>query len=203
MDLDEAVSSHDQQMEAAHEELFSVGARSLKPIVVAANGTALGGGLGLVAQGHVVLAEEGAVFGLPEIRIGLWPLLVYRSVSAALGPRRTLELSLTGQPFKAEEAFEWGLVCRVCPHAELADRAYSVARQIAKASPDAISCGMRYVRDAAGKSWSEAGRLAAELRKELMQSADFREGVEAFKHKREPHWPSMPAHFYETNPHRH
>src|SRR5579884_1037556 len=115
MDLDEAVASPDAQMEAAHEELFSMGARSLKPIVVAANGTALGGGLGLVAQGHVVLAAEGAVFGLPEIRIGLWPLLVYRSVSAALGPRRTLELSLTGQPFQAEEGFEWGLVSRVCP----------------------------------------------------------------------------------------
>jgi enoyl-CoA hydratase/carnithine racemase len=203
MDLDEASELHEKKLEEAHDELFSIGAQSLKPIVVAANGTALGGGLGLVAQGHVVLATEGAVFGLPEIRIGLWPFLVYRSVSAALGPRRTLELSLTGQPFHAEEAFEWGLVSRICPPAEIADRARSLARQIAKVSPQAVACGMRYVRDAAEKSWSDAGKLAAELRAELMESADFREGCLAFKQKREARWPSMPAGFYEASENAH
>src|SRR5579883_324495 len=200
MDLDEASEVGHEHLEAAHDELFRMGTRSLKPIVVAANGTALGGGVGLVAQGHVVLAAEGAVFGLPEIRVGLWPFLVYRSVCAALGHRRTLELSLTGQPFHAEEAFEWGLVSRVCPAAEIADRARSTARQISKASPQAVSCGMRYVRDAAGKPWEEAGKLAAVLRSELMDSADFQEGVLAFKQRREPRWPSMPVQFYQPKP---
>lgn len=199
MDLDEASELRGPELEAAHEALFSAGTQSLKPIVVAANGTALGGGLGLVAQGHVVLVGSGAVFGLPEIRVGLWPFLVYRSVSAVLGERRTLELSLTGQHFSAEQAVEWGLAHRVCPFPEVLDRARSVARQLAKSSPFAIACGMRYVRDAVGKTWQEAGEIAASLRGELMESADFREGYLAFKEKREARWPSMPADGYDSH----
>ena len=76
-----------------HEELFTLGANARKPIVIGVNGAALAGGLGLVAQGHVVLASPNAVFGLPEVRIGFWPFVVYRAVESALGKRRTLELS--------------------------------------------------------------------------------------------------------------
>ena len=72
----------------AHEKLFSLSRESLKPIVMAVDGAALGGGLGLVAQGHCVFASEAAAFGLPEIGVGLWPFLVYRSLVDAIGPRR-------------------------------------------------------------------------------------------------------------------
>lgn len=203
MDLDEVAGANEPQLNATHDALFSTGAQSLKPIVVAVNGTALGGGLGLVAQGHVVLAAEGVVFGLPEIRIGLWPFMVYRAVSAALGARRTLELSLTGQHFSSAEACDWGLVHRVCPGSEVADRAKAIARQLAKSSPLALGCGMRYVRESAGRSWNESGELAAALRNQVMASADFKEGVQAFKMKREAHWPSMPEGFYEVHPSDH
>lgn len=192
MDLDEAIGPDSSKLSQIHETLFTIGATSLKPIVVCVGGAALGGGLGLVAQGHAVLAAEGAAFALTEIRVGLWPFLVYRAVEAALGPRRTLELSLTGQIFHSHAACEWGLVHQVCPPAETLDRAKGLAREIAKASPAAISIGMRYVRDARGRSHQEKGELAATLRDELMQSDDFKEGVAAFKHKREPRWPSMP-----------
>lgn len=200
MDLDEVAGANESELNAVHDALFSAGAQSLKPIVVAVNGTALGGGLGLVAQGHVVLAAEGAVFGLPEIRIGLWPFMVYRAVSAALGARRTLELSLTGQHFSSAQACEWGLVHRVCPCSEIADRAKSISRQLGKSSPLALSCGMQYVRDSMAKSWDESGELAAMLRNRVMASADFKEGVQAFKMKREARWPSMPEGFYEPRP---
>ncbi len=191
MDLDEAVGPNAAQLSAIHDALFTIGMTSLKPIVVCVGGAALGGGLGLAAQGHVVVAAEGAAFALTEIRVGLWPFLVYRSVEAALGSRRTLELSLTGQVFHAQDALEWGLVHQVSPPAETMERAKGLAREIAKASPLAIAAGMRYVREARGRSVQEAGELAAVLRDELMDSEDFKEGVAAFKHKREPRWPSM------------
>lgn len=192
MDLDEASEMHEDELADVHEHLFTIGANSSKPIVVCVNGPALGGGLGLVAQGHVVVAAEGSVFGLPEIRVGLWPFLVYRAVEAALGPRRTLELSLTGRMFHANDALQWGMVHHICPPAETADRAKAVARELAKASPAAIAAGMQYFHGSRGKTSKEAGELAKSLRNELMQSGDFREGYDAFKHKREPRWPSMP-----------
>jgi enoyl-CoA hydratase/carnithine racemase len=199
MDLDEAVDQHGADLAALHDDLFTIGATSMKPIVVCVNGPALGGGLGLVAQGHVVLAAQGAVFGLPEIRIGLWPFMVYRSVEAALGPRRTLELSLLGRVFPVHDALSWGLVHYVCPPAEATERASGLARDLAKASPLAMEIGMRYVHESRGKSSKEAGERAAALRSELMESSDFREGCAAFKEKRDARWPSMPQEFYEES----
>ncbi len=191
MDLDEAMHAPGTDLADIHEKLFTAGATSLKPIVVCVNGPALGGGLGLVAQGHSVVAAEGSVFGLTEMRIGLWPFLVYRAVEAALGARRTLELSLTARMFSSHDALHWGLVHHICPPAETAQRAFAIARDIAKASPLAVQAGMQYVRDSRDKSWEQAGELATDLRIKLMESTDFKEGYTAFKQKREPHWPSL------------
>jgi enoyl-CoA hydratase/carnithine racemase len=198
MDLDEAASPAGLELGPVHERLFSIGFESHKPIIVAVNGAALGGGLGLAAQGHVVLAEQSSVFCLPEVRIGLWPFLVYRAVEASIGARRTLALSLTARNFHAHEALAWGLVHKVCPDDELTDRACNLARDIAKACPTAVHAGMCYAHTAHGKSWHEAGLVAGQLRDELMKSEDFREGVAAFKQKREPSWPSMPQSFYKN-----
>ncbi|MFL6352691.1 MAG: enoyl-CoA hydratase/isomerase family protein [Bryobacteraceae bacterium] len=191
MDLDEAVGCTGTELAEVHEKLFTIGANSLKPIVLYVNGPALGGGLGLVAQGHAVVAADGAVFGLTEIRVGLWPFLVYRAVEAALGARRTLELSLTGRVFSTLDALHWGLAHYVFPASDAADHAAAIARDLAKASPIAIQAGMQYVRESRGKSWKEAGQLATALRRKLMDSADFKEGCAAFKEKRDPRWPAL------------
>jgi enoyl-CoA hydratase/carnithine racemase len=191
MDLVEAAGPNSADLERIHEDLFTLGGRSLKPIIVCVNGAALGGGLGLAAQGHVVFAGEGATFALTEIRVGLWPFLVYRCVEAAVGPRRALELSLTGRQFDAESALSYGLVHRVAPAAEVGDRSAAAAREIAQASPIAIHNGMRYVCDSRGRSIEEAGRIAAHLRGEIMAGPDFQEGVAAFRQRRDPKWPSL------------
>lgn len=192
MDFEEAASYDRDALTSLHEDLFSMGKQSMKPIVVCVNGAALGGGLGLAVQGHVVVASTGAAFGLPEIKIGLWPLMVYRSVEVALGARRTLDLSLTGRLFHADEALAWGLVSSVCHAEEVFDRAKGLASDLAKASPKAIEAGMAYVQRSSDKSADEAGLVARELRNHLMDTADFREGIAAFKEKREPSWPNSP-----------
>jgi enoyl-CoA hydratase/carnithine racemase len=197
MDLDEAGAHSSEKLAEIHERLFRIGAESIKPIVICVNGAALGGGLGLVAQGHVVTASTGAVFGLPEIRIGLWPFLIYRAVEEALGPRRTLELSLTGRFFHANDALHWGLVQTVSPAAEAADRAKSVAVDLARSSPVALKAGMSYVREARGLDLAAAAVVGRRIRNHVMETDDFKEGYAAFKQKREPHWPSMPNGYYE------
>ena len=191
MDLHEAAPV--DELLHVHEHLFTMGALASKPIVVAVNGAALAGGLGLVAQGHVVLASQNASFSLPEVRIGFWPFVVYRAVEAAVGKRRALELSLTGDSFDAEQALTWGLVHRVRSEAELQESVIKVARDIAHSSPQAVSLGLEYVMEAEGKSLREAGKTAAALRAKLMASEDYKEGIAAFKEKREPRWPSLAA----------
>jgi enoyl-CoA hydratase/carnithine racemase len=189
MDLSELGSVIPDHLNRAHEQLFTLGARLAKPVVAAVRGAALGGGTGLVANCHVVIADENASFGLTEIRLGLWPFLVFRAVSAALGERRTTALALTGWVFPASEAREMGLVQEISPDAE--NRAMEVAREIASWSPTSIRSGMTFVQEMRGLTWKDAGEVARRVRNEVFESADFREGVRAFHEKRVAKWPSL------------
>lgn len=191
MDLDEALSSDPAVLAHVHEEVFTAGARLRVPIVGAIGGPALGGGLGLVANTHVAVAAQGSSFGLTEIRVGLWPFLVYRAVEAALGPRRTMELSLTGRTFGTQEALQWGLVQQVVPAFELDDRASAIAEELAGASPDAVCRGMEFAHRSRGLDLKAAGELAQRVRAAAFTSPDFKEGVAAFREKRRPSWPSL------------
>ena len=189
MDLDEIGPSTTEAIDIAHEQLFTVGARLAKPIVAAVGGAALGGGAGLVANCHVVVASQAATFGLTEIRLGLWPFLVYRAVSAALGERRTTELALTGRVFPATEAREFGLVHEVARDPDR--RAAELAAQIAAFSPTSIRSGLGFVREARGLNWEQAGLAARRVRDQVFASPDFQEGLRAFREKRAPRWPSL------------
>lgn len=191
MDLEEAASHPAGHTLEVHERLFGLGRRALKPVVISVNGAALGGGTGLVAQGHVVVAAQGSLFGLTEVRVGLWPFLIYRAVEEAIGPRRTLELSLTGRVFSAADALTWGLIHQVALPFELEERATAVAHGLANSSRTAIENGMECVQRGTGAGWAERGALAAEYRVRVMAGADFREGVAAFREHREPQWPSL------------
>lgn len=198
MDLDEAVSPEGIERTAIHEELFSLGRKSKKPLIVCVCGPAMGGGVGLIAQAHVAIAAQGSLFGLTEIRIGMWPFVIYRSIEATMGARRALELSLTGRLFSTQEALTWGLIHQVAHAFEAEDRAATVARDISNMSPAAIALGMEYVHGSRCRTWTQAGDLAAKLRAKSMVSADLKEGVAAFHEKREPRWPSMPPDTYTT-----
>jgi enoyl-CoA hydratase/carnithine racemase len=192
MDLDEARSASAQTGMECQENLFSIGRWARKPIVACVNGPAMGGGVGLIAQAHVAVAAQGALFGLTEVRIGMWPFLIYRSIEAAIGARRTLELSLTGRLFSSHEALAWGLIHQTAHAFEVEDRASAIARDLSKASPSAIRLGFEYVHSSRDKDWTQAGEIAAKLRTECTESPDFKEGVAAFHAHREAHWPSMP-----------
>jgi enoyl-CoA hydratase/carnithine racemase len=190
MDVAEISEQPDSpQITALHEQLFTAIARLERPLVAAVQGAALGGGTGLVANCHVLVAEPDATFGLTEIRLGLWPFLVFRAVSAALGERRTVELALTGRTFPAAEARELGLVHQIDPEAQ--SRARQIALDLAEASPTAIQSGLLFTQQVRGLSWEKAGDVARMVRDEVLGSDDFAEGVRAFLEKRPPRWPSL------------
>ncbi len=189
MDLSEVGHGIPPDLNLAHEQLFTLGARLAKPVIGAVHGASLGGGTGLVANCHIVIAGESATFGLPEIRLGLWPFLVFRAVSAAVGERRTVSLALTGWTFPAAEAREMGLIHEISADAD--NRAMDVASEIAAWSPTSVRSGMTFVQQVRGLGWKEAGEVARLVRTELFESADFQEGIRAFREKRVPKWPSL------------
>ena len=191
MDLNEVLSRESGPINEVHERIFTAGIRMTKPVVAAVHGAALAGGTGLAANCHIVVAAEDATFGLTEIRLGLWPFIIFRSVAAAVGERRATELALTGRIFGSGEAREYGLVHHLVASADLMARARDIAGAIAEASPTAVRSGLAFVRDARGKTWEEAGALARRMRNEVFRSADFEEGIRAFQEKRRPAWPSL------------
>ena len=189
MDIGEVQEIRPETIGNVHEQLFTMSARLSKPLIGEVNGAALGGGVGLVANCHIVVASERAKFGLTEIRLGLWPFLVFRAISVALGERRAVELALTGRIFGVAEAVQMGLVQEVAQ--DLSGRVAELAEQLAEASPSAIRAGLNFVQEARGKDWEMAGLIARRVREEVFHTGDFQEGIRAFREKRKPKWPSL------------
>jgi len=190
MDLAEiAEGANSNIINALHDQIFTIGARLEKPLVLAVDGPALGGGTGLVANGHVVVASPQATFGLTEIRLGLWPFLVFRAVAGALGERRTVELALTGRTFSAAEALQLGLLHHIAD--DPAAKGREIALQLSEASPTALQSGLSFVQQVRGLPWDRAGEVARLVRNDLFASDDFAEGIQAFLEKRRPVWPSL------------
>ena len=191
MDLDEALEQGPKGELEIHEELFTVGQRLTKPIVAAVQGPALAGGIGLLCNAHVVVAAMGTNFGITELRIGMFPFVIFRAVAAAIGERRALEMSLTARVFQTDEALRIGLIHQVAPEFELDDRASALAHTIAGHSAEVTRIGLDYVNRARFLAHDEAGALARRLRLDVFRHADYAEGVTAFKEKRRPAWPSQ------------
>lgn len=178
MDLSEVLSADQDELMTLHERLFTVIQRARKPIVAAVHGAVMAAGMGLAANAHIVIASADARFALTEIRIGLWPVVVFRAVTRAIGERRATELSLTGRTIEAEEALRFGLVTEIAPdhHA----KASEIAGKLAAYSPLAISVGLEHIARTRGLDWRAAEPINRELRSRLMASDDFKRGVEAF-----------------------
>jgi enoyl-CoA hydratase/carnithine racemase len=191
MDLDEALEHGPKGELEVHERLFTVGARLSKPIVAAVQGPALAGGIGLLCNAHVVVAAMGTNFGITELRIGMFPFVIFRAVAAAIGERHALELTLTARVFQTDEALRIGLIHQAAPEFELDDRASALAHAIAGHSGAVTGIGLQYVNQARKLPPEEAGDLARRLRLEVFRHPDYAEGVTAFKEKRRPSWPSL------------
>jgi len=124
-------------------ELFTVGQRATKPIVVAVKGAAVSAGLALIANAHVAIAAQGSTFGFIDIREGRWNEDVFQSLASAIGRRRALELALTGRIFSTADAASWGLIHMVAPAFELEDRASDVAIALANADGEVVRAALK------------------------------------------------------------
>ena len=191
MDLGEMLTPAASNLAELHERLFTIGRRLTKPLIAAVDGPAVAGGMGLVANAHIVVASEESTFGLTEIHIGLWPFIVFRAVTQAIGERRAVELGITGRLIDAREAAAIGLTHYTVKSADLESRATQIATAVAESSPEGLRSGLWFVGESRGQDWNEVGDLARRVREELFVTPDLAEGIHAFREKRPPRWPSL------------
>jgi methylglutaconyl-CoA hydratase len=160
-----------------------------KPTVARVNGAALGGGTGLVACCDIVVASEQATFGTTEVRLGLIPSVIGPYVLAAIGPRHSRRLMLTGERISAAEALRLGLVNEVVAADHLDLTVERIVGELLKSAPGAIAAAKQLIRDLSGRPIEPAliddtaQRIAA-----LRTTGEAREGVGAFLEKRAPAW---------------
>jgi enoyl-CoA hydratase/carnithine racemase len=160
-----------------------------KPLIAAVNGFALGGGFELCLACDLVVAEEHATFGLPEVKRGIF---AGAGGLVRLGKRLplplALEVALTGESLTARRAYELGLVNRVVPSGEGVRAAVELANVICQAAPLAVRLSKKMLRTGVEQGEDALWSLQGELAAELSRSEDFSEGPRAFIEKRPPRW---------------
>jgi enoyl-CoA hydratase len=159
-----------------------------KPVICAARGHVLAGALGLALACDLVVAGERATFGTPEINVGLFPFMIAALIGRNVGRKKMTELLLLGQRIDAHEARRIGIVNRVVAPESFDAAVADWAAQLAAKSPLLMKLG----RDALNAQQDMAlGEALDYLRAQLtlaLSTEDAREGVEAFRERREPEW---------------
>jgi 2-(1,2-epoxy-1,2-dihydrophenyl)acetyl-CoA isomerase len=158
-----------------------------KPVLAAVNGPAAGAGLSFACACDLRLAAAGATFVPAFINIGLVPDSggTY-FVRRLLGTARAFEWMTSGRRLGAAEALEWGLVSEVVEDERLAERAAELAAELAAMPTRGVGLTKRLFDHAENATLEEQLELEAELQTAATQTADFREGVDAFLEKRDP-----------------
>ncbi|HVA33864.1 MAG TPA: enoyl-CoA hydratase-related protein, partial [Candidatus Baltobacteraceae bacterium] len=160
-----------------------------KPVIMAINGFALGGGCELAMAGDIRIAAQNAKFGQPEVNLGLIPGYGgSQRTTRLLGKGAAMYLCLTGEMIDAAEALRLGLVEKVVPQAELMTEAKRIASLIAAKAPLAIAACKRAINNGAHLSIDDALEIEALEFGLLVDTEDIREGTGAFLEKRKPVW---------------
>lgn len=164
------------------QSIFSKIENCSKPVIAIVNGYALGGGAELAMACHIRIATENAVFGLPEVSLGLIPGYGgTQRLPQLIGKSKAMELILTGGQLKADEAKSFGLVNDVCSQDVAIDLAKKIASKMMKNGPVALSKAINAVNSAfKTEGFNEEARLFGDL----CGTDDFKEGTSAFLEKR-------------------
>jgi methylglutaconyl-CoA hydratase len=185
-----AAYTYDENREDARRlaALFAALNGCLAPTMAVVQGTALGGGAGLLACCDMVIAAEDARFGFTESRLGILPAVVSPFVVAKIGAGHARALFASGERFDAARALRIGLVHQMVPPGELQDAAQRQVRELLRAAPGAATAARTLVEMVTGRTAEEVRDYTVETIAQLRAGEEGREGIAAFLEKRPPRW---------------
>lgn len=155
------------------------------PVIAAVNGAAFGGGLELVMGCDFIYAAETAKFALPEVTLGIMcGMGGTQNLPRAVGARRARELLYTGKPFTAAEAFDFGLVNKICTPENLMAEVMACAKTIIANAPLSVKAVKRTLMRSVGVPFIDGMYLESDYYNNLLHTADRAEGISAFNQKR-------------------
>jgi len=160
-----------------------------KPVIALVDGPAYAGGMGLVGMCDMVIATRRASFALPEVRVGMFPMIVVAHLVRSIPRKYLMQLMLTGEPMSAEEAHRLAFVTTLVEDTdELWERADSLAATLAEVSPLAIRLGRKAFGVLADLPAAQALDAAQFMNLAFFHGSDLQEGAEAFLERRPPAW---------------
>lgn len=159
-----------------------------QPVIAQVHGVATAAGCQLVASCDLAIADTGARFATPGVRIGLFCSTPMVPLTRAIGPKRAMQMLLTGELIDADTAVSWGLINDAVAAEDLVAAVTSLATRVAAASASVVALGKRTFYEQAGLPQADAYELAAKVMTENAASDDAHEGISAFLEKRSPTW---------------
>lgn len=171
----------------AGHECFEAIELCAKPVIAAVNGYCLGGGFELALSCDFIVASSNAVFGLPEVSLGIFPGWGgTQRLPRVIGRNRARELIFTAAKLKADEALQWGIVNHVCQPEELDAKINQILQQLEKQAPVAVSLAKKAVREGMQISLDQGLARERDIWTECFRTEDAKEGLLAFIEKRKP-----------------
>jgi enoyl-CoA hydratase len=167
-----------------HDAQYDLG----KPSIAAVGGAARGGGMTLAISCDVILANEGATFGYPEINIGVLPAIHFAHLPRITGRHRAFELLFSGRSFDTQEARDLGLVSKIVPDAQLDAEANKLAAEFAAKSPTVMRLGRAAFMRQNDLDYRRSVASAVEDFCNVVTTEAAQEGIRAFVEKRPPNW---------------